>query len=433
MNKIQDIKLDFLKQINNVMPFFEQGCEQRKLSSKARDWHIVQSTQANMFAFDYSKDSTNAKLKGDQKRFGKIYAGFVSNEPRFWIDLTRVAFSDIRNMEGFLAELIQLAWSSRDVTKEQFDELLNRYVVVHGKEIADALSNWIYSSNFEKSSKYGGRLYRYRQYIPENLKQSPSNTLFRAMEIDQSLFDKIISGQKKYIELKNRMYSSWSYNLLATKAFGESFEYEAAQKKQIIIILRKTFTPNQIFLNIEKAARYFGVKSTYSEDEFEIIIRTSQNFKFIFKDIYSYLDHEKSVWRKILGGINAKVVKSAFYKTLTVTNLSTRKPVNVEIFKNPSSSDIKDIALQTVSVSPRPIVRFLADANKKVVYVWDGAAALHDQVKPSLDLSKYSILAGTAFIVGSKLRFVDSNLSAADWKWLDTYISGTSAGLERQF
>lgn len=295
----------FLKQINNVMTFFEQGCEQRNLSSNARNWH-AENTNLNIFTFNYAKEVSNVPLKSDQKRFGKIYAGFVKDEPRFWIDATRVEFSDVRNIIGFIAELMQIVWIHHDITEEQFDKLLNRYLVSHSKQISDALSNWIYSSNFEKSSKYGGQLYKYRNYIPEDLKQSPSDKLYRVIEIDQSLFDKIQSGQKKYIELKDRMYSSWSYNLLATKAFGDTFGYEALQNKRIVVILQNVFTPDQIFLNVEKAANYFGIKSVYSKEEFEIIVRTSKSFKFTFKNIHSYLDYRKGFWKKIIGKVFGK-------------------------------------------------------------------------------------------------------------------------------
>jgi hypothetical protein len=53
----------------------------------------------------------------------------------------------------------------------------------------------------------------------------------------------------------------------------------------------------------------------------------------------------------------------------------------VEIFKNPTTSDIL-----TIKKTGSTVVRFLLDRKKKAVHVWDGYGALHDRVEKDLGL-----------------------------------------------
>lgn len=292
-----DIKV--FQALNAAMQFFKEGCGKRKLSPTQGDWRgpIEPKETSGIFAFNYRKSlpSSRSLLKLSEKKFEKFYAGFSENKARFWIDLNGIfkQLLDLRNHTGFMAELIHIIWPQQGITKEQFEDLINKYRTPHAKEIQGALWSWVYASNFKKSTKYGGAIHKYLQDIPDQLKETSSNTLYRAIKIDQSLFDKLQVGRKKSLELKDRTYSSWSYSEAAAQDFGSRFGHEASQQGQIVVILRKRFKPDEIMLNVEKAAKYYGLETSYAEEEGEIIVRVS-HLTFTFKDIYKYL--VKGLW-----------------------------------------------------------------------------------------------------------------------------------------
>lgn len=80
------------------------------------------------------------------------------------------------------------------------------------------------------------------------------------------------------------------------------------------------------------------------------------------------------------------------------------KDSNVDIYSNPSISDLIELKRQTTYY-----VRFIADRKNKTLYVWNGDSILHSQVAVHLGLSSRingipdGILLGTASIEGGKL------------------------------
>ena len=83
---------------------------------------------------------------------------------------------------------------------------------------------------------------------------------------------------------------------------------------------------------------------------------------------------------------------------------------DVLIFKNPTSSDIKEIKSQHFTTE----VRFIADAKSRLVYVWDANLAIHAPILKALKYPEGSIgnspylLESLANIVGTKLELTSS-------------------------
>ena len=89
---------------------------------------------------------------------------------------------------------------------------------------------------------------------------------------------------------------------------------------------------------------------------------------------------------------------------LTSVPSNFKKDEPIDIYTNPSSSDITKLRKLTTNY-----VRFIADANNKTLYVWNGESALHSQVAKHLNLLRRieslpdNTLVGTADINGNRL------------------------------
>lgn len=115
------------------------------------------------------------------------------------------------------------------------------------------------------------------------------------------------------------------------------------------------------------------------------------------------------------------------------------------IYENPDTSERQDIVLsakKSQKGGAGPYIRFIADANAKKVYVWDGYEGDHITGRnlvglPSTNQSKTPwLLYGTSEPVGSyKLKFVQWDSKPLyseykfyfkfldyDWEWLTRYI-----------
>jgi hypothetical protein len=123
--------------------------------------------------------------------------------------------------------------------------------------------------------------------------------------------------------------------------------------------------------------------------------------------------------------------------------------MRVTVFVNPSRSDVVDLG--------KKVVRFLAVANTKEVYIWDGLAAVHSEVFNELGIPYHGIeimgykfptdvLYGIADAERGSLKMVNSHpleftlrsdrgdadniklfteLTSHDWRWVDRYVQGT--------
>jgi hypothetical protein len=130
-----------------------------------------------------------------------------------------------------------------------------------------------------------------------------------------------------------------------------------------------------------------------------------------------------------------------------------------DIYKNPGSSDIKELYKK----SSRHEVRFIADSKTNIVYVWNADTALHQTVAKKLGLldrlsydkpwakSNADILIGNEIIDNGLITMSDSNelgpiisvasrqdyknsesvkymkrLVSKNWSWLSKYINYSS-------
>lgn len=133
---------------------------------------------------------------------------------------------------------------------------------------------------------------------------------------------------------------------------------------------------------------------------------------------------------------------------------------NVDIYSNPGSSDYKEMSKSRIKD-----IRFLAVDNTKTIYMWDSIKAIHKEVASFLGgnvASKYNsdqfgVLASNAILSGGKPKYVDadtvsfalselrsyrprpdiisrdakllSNIFKFNWKWVDSYVTGTSSSI----
>lgn len=122
-----------------------------------------------------------------------------------------------------------------------------------------------------------------------------------------------------------------------------------------------------------------------------------------------------------------KIICSSYFKTIPVNYFG--KLNNVEIFINPSPSDIKSISETTGGL----YVRFIADSKHHKIYIWNGNLALHAPTAAKLGLENKIIdlyakyLCGDARIRGYRLILEDTygpprQLNDLKWDWLKTYI-----------
>ena len=101
---------------------------------------------------------------------------------------------------------------------------------------------------------------------------------------------------------------------------------------------------------------------------------------------------------------------------------NTKKVYNndVVIFQNPTLEDIKTIVHQTISYYPE--IRFIIDAKKQSVYIWDARLSNHNDIFTSVGLdwwsrdSNPSILFGTSSIKNNRLE-----LDSSEWRNLFYY------------
>lgn len=91
---------------------------------------------------------------------------------------------------------------------------------------------------------------------------------------------------------------------------------------------------------------------------------------------------------------------------------NTKKVFNREvvIYRNPTTSDYKELmrVIKSAGVSDL-IVRFIADAKKQSIYIWDARLANHDNISDLVGFSwvqreyEYWVITGDAEINGSRL------------------------------
>jgi hypothetical protein len=116
-----------------------------------------------------------------------------------------------------------------------------------------------------------------------------------------------------------------------------------------------------------------------------------------------------------------------------------------DIYVNPSSSDYSEI-YKANKRSGNPRIRFLADNNTKMVYVWDAFLAIHPDVAKKLGItsnlygcSDPNIITGEATVSGGKSNILTvcptnpkiiKDVSKINWSWLDSYLVGIRSAIK---
>lgn len=171
------------------------------------------------------------------------------------------------------------------------------------EKLTNAFLGWVVTNyDYNIAKQAGVRLERLMRYVPSKIKRSPVNTLYRAIIIKESLLNKVLK-KNKYFILKNRKYSSWTYDLKAAKRFAEDF---LMSKDYCFVILRKTFKPDEMIVNIPELRRYLyhekmleGNDYSYVYREKEIIVKIAGNdHRFTIDNIELYETKDSKGWQK---------------------------------------------------------------------------------------------------------------------------------------
>lgn len=183
-------------------------------------------------------------------------------------------------------------------TREQLEEFYQNEELT--EKVASALSEWLEGHNYDKAVKYGKMLDKLASQIPDKFKKSPTNTLYRLVMVKKAFFEKIKKGAP--LILRNRKYSSWSYNLKSTMYVKDLTEKLA--KDYVMVVLQRKFSDNQILINVAPLVDFL---SDYFIDnwttldmvkaEKEIIVKnSSDDFKFKPEEIYAYKLEPDGTW-----------------------------------------------------------------------------------------------------------------------------------------
>lgn len=154
--------------------------------------------------------------------------------------------------------------------------------------IRNLVDIWMAYENYESAEDAAEQLAQYYRIIPDEFKKAPEavgNIFYRATAIRQSLFDKIQNGEDRPLILRNRKYTSWTWDLIAAEDFGR--EKSEKVHDAAIVIFQKEFP--KIFLNVTALNRYFSLRRGLFGEK-EVIIRSQyKDLELTPKDIYSYL------------------------------------------------------------------------------------------------------------------------------------------------
>lgn len=172
----------------------------------------------------------------------------------------------------------------------------------HLDEFVELLDAWLYEDDPKEANQIGEQMSSLIQYVPSECKVAPP-ILYRAIAISNSLLHKIKNEERSSIILKNRKYSSWTYNEGSAMSFAFHMQ---PPKRATNVILKKRIPPSSILLNVYKFIRYMSKKATtpifdtetrsVAFQEKEIIVQTSSTFEIKPQDIYIVMDIKHSKW-----------------------------------------------------------------------------------------------------------------------------------------
>jgi hypothetical protein len=271
--------------LNKIMHFFRKEVRAHDISLDSNKWDVFSSSLAEGF----------------------ILWEFMYNEPQEIMGFskeTKVAncvvkfFPNIKNKRGlvFQARMPEVIFSggyfmgSEEIALIFFK--MNRPLTLrdltNSNKLVHALNAWLLGDNYEKTLKIGKQLDSLQSSLPADVLIPPSYTLYRCIKVEQKAFEKAKKG--KVLTLKNRKYSSWTYDLYAAKKFGTT---HSRSESEVLVILRKKFSKSEILLDVSKAAKlvpfYSSLPQELIKDEKEIIVRSAiKDIKLKPENIYLY-------------------------------------------------------------------------------------------------------------------------------------------------
>lgn len=319
MKKITAVSKTNVQVLNNFIKYFREQLNKLHLPGP-KHWRISKIQGPNVWIYKYIGPEVK-NIQWDVPHFGiqSLYPEIIdksikvefSNNPKYEEVITAYVnilfhgnlYGDLfdpsisTEQENDLAKALgELLLKEKRVTADKINGLIAKYgnrphlsIILENARLA--LSNWVREDNYTKAVKAGAILERSLSALPEDVKQSPSNTLYRALLVQPKMWTKIKQG--KPLILKNRKYSSWTYDLKAAKEFANRKDTMIATA----VILRRTFKDENILLNVIPAVKFLHIKSNYYiAKEKEIIVKNVQK-DFTFKPSEIYLHEGLGGWK----------------------------------------------------------------------------------------------------------------------------------------
>jgi hypothetical protein len=172
-------------------------------------------------------------------------------------------------------------------------------------ELSSLIQTWIDEANYRNADTLGKKIAEYYQYIPDEFKKAPSK-LYRGTHVSSD-------DLKNFSSKQEEEYSSWTTH--SRNAADAASGSESGFVENVPVVIKKTFSPSDIFLNIDKFVAFLENLRNYVEsneddpkfkDLFFAPIDASEEGEVIVKNaywempnnLYSYEDPERGGWRK---------------------------------------------------------------------------------------------------------------------------------------
>lgn len=276
---------DYIEKFNNTYP------KREVYKSFVDDGNITTITAitARIATKGYSFEIDS--LKAEKYLLIDIYFGY---------DYRQILFEDIKLPGNFTRLLLDIFLKNK--MHISFKDYINlrkerESSIERIDELRQTIIDWLQGSTYTKTLKIGKKIEKLISYMPSKVQKSPTNTLFRVMLVKEPLFEKLLTQNKPLI-LKNRKYSSWTYDFKGIKGLG-TIKYIEKGKGFIPVVFQKTFEDNEILLNLTATLKYlqkwgrdlpFEYEHTLNIER-EIIVKNSGDiFKFTCDNIYAYRD-----------------------------------------------------------------------------------------------------------------------------------------------
>jgi hypothetical protein len=307
--------------MNKVMSYIHDTLAERNLPSlnDLDYWKYWASYKTDIWTFSYQNSESFRELIDISKTFEPMVVEIKTigrHTLMVEINFNKKLQSLITNYDEVSSLLMSLFLAHEKITPEILERgfLPEAKIIAHQFEIKSELEGWLYADNYKQAIKHAERLEHLTKYLPEECKRSPSNILYRCVMVNKSLLDKVVEGKKSHLVLRNRLYSSWTYDEEAAHKFGSSIHPDIYKNNsRILVMLKRTFSKDEIMLAVLPAVYAVGIGTTIVKEEKEIIVKNiKKDFKFKPEEIY-LLRREKGSWFT-LEEYRKTTTSSAFHK-----------------------------------------------------------------------------------------------------------------------